>query len=137
MSNPTGKLTPSSGPGDYIDLGQDLSNRTHIDLTGEHTAKVIYFSAEDVRDGRPYRVGTSITEGDGSGEVVFGPVWPGRGLERFIQVLGLTPDEVGSRLTREQVLGKRVRIRVEAEEREGVGGITEKRWVVREFNTLT
>jgi hypothetical protein len=137
MSDSTIKLTTSSGPGEYIDLGHDLSNRVRIDLTGEHTAKVIYFSAEDIPDGRPFRVGVSITEGDGTGEVVFGPVWPGRGLERFVQILGLTPDEVGSRLTREHVLGKHVRVRVEGDEREGVGGRTEKRWVIREFNTLT
>lgn len=132
------KLTRSSGPDDYVELHEDVSKRATLNLAGEHAAEIVSLSDETSKDGKPYRqVGAEIiSNAETGGETLYGPVFRGRSLVRFTAALGLDPSQVGSRFHKDDVIGKRVRIRVEAEEREGVGGRTEQRFVIREFAPL-
>jgi len=132
-----GKLTRSSTQDDYIDLGEDPGRRATMDLSGEHEAEIAIVIAKVSEEFKPYRqVGAEISSGPGKGETIYGTVFQGKSLQKFIEALGLYPTNVGPQLRKSDVIGKRVRIRVEAEEREGVGGRTEKRWTIKEFAPL-
>ena len=81
-------------------------------------------------------MGARILDGTGKDEVLFGPVFKNQTLERFVRALSLDPAEVGSRLLKDQVIGKKILIDVATEEREGVGGVPETSWVIRGFAPL-
>lgn len=132
------KLTRSSLQNDYIDLGEDPGKRATLDLSGEHEAEITIVIAKVSEEGKPYRqVGTEITSGPGKGETVYGTVFQGRSLTKFIETLGLDPSTVGPKLQKVDVIGKHVRIRVEGEDRESVGGRRDRRYVVKDFSPLT
>ncbi|MCA9442779.1 MAG: hypothetical protein KC964_18390 [Candidatus Omnitrophica bacterium] len=137
MKNFTDKLTASSHEDDWIDLGQDLTERADMDLLGQHPAEIVSIHPRKTKSGDPIQsVGARILEGAGKDEMVYGPVYKGQGLERFVRALGLDPKQVGSKLAKNQAIGKTVLIEVAPEEREGAGGAIEKSWVIRGFAPL-
>ncbi len=134
MENLTDGLTKSSHPEEYIDLGQDLSERVGLDLTGLHEAEIVSVHTRKSKDGNfVQNVGARILEGTGKDEVVFGPVFKNQILERFVRALSLDPAKVGSKLLKDQVIGKKILIDVATEEREGVAGVPETSWTIRGF----
>ena len=57
-------------------------------------------------------------------------------MEQFLHALGLDPATIGPELRGNQVIGHRVQVAVEAEERETDAGATEIRWTIKAFAPL-
>ena len=137
MEHATDKLTKSSHEDEYIDLGQDLTERAKLDLTGQHKAEIFFVQSMVAKNDDPYlKVGARILEGKARDKVVYGTVFKDGPLMQFVQVLGLDPDTVGSTLTKGQVIEKKVVIEVAPAKGGGRENSRGGGWVIRDFAPL-
>lgn len=133
MTTEVSKLTPESPQDAYI----VIDDAEPVDLTGAHEGKIFYLERKTSAKGNPYHsVGAEITSGPGQGNSVFGRVFRGKSRDEFLRAIGQGSENNISKLSRDEVIGQRIRVTVAAEEYEVVGGGTETRWVIREFAPL-
>lgn len=134
MEKKTDHLSQASVDEAYVDLGQDLSERANMDLSGEHEAEIISFQSRTSAKGDTYHnVGALLLSDEGQGEKVYGAVFLNQSLERFVRALGLDPAKVGSKLSKDQVIGKPVLVEVVGEEQKRDGKAPEKVWTIKRF----
>jgi len=133
MSPEVSKLTPEIAQDAYI----VFDDADKVDLKGDHEGRIFYVERKISAKGTPYHsVGVEIASGLGQGHSVFGVVFRGKSRNELLRAIGQDSGAPVSKLVRDQVIGKCVRITVEAEEQETVGGGSETRWVIRAFAPL-
>jgi len=120
MNDYVEKLTADSPDDAVVDLSL---HRRKVDPSGESDAVVGYFAAKVSKKGKAYfSLGCDLTEGPGEGERVFGRFYPGKSFDDFLAVLEIELGE-GEDLKKSDVIGARVRVKVESKVVEGVGGV--------------
>src|SRR3972149_3310157 len=94
------KMTPENAKGAFV----EIPTTGAFDLSGVHEARVFFVESKTSAKGNSYlSVGTEIQVGPCQGQTVFGPVFKGRDMDRFLRALGLDPQAVTGQLAGEQV----------------------------------